>query len=49
MSLSNQAQEAMATSLGGGQLLEPFPLAVVNDAQRIVIRALSSRTDADRI
>ena len=39
----------MATVMGGGQILEPFAINVVNDAQRIVIRALSKRTDAEKI
>ena len=32
LSLGNQAQDAIATALSGGQILEPFPLTVVNDA-----------------
>lgn len=39
----------MATVMSGGQILEPFAMNVVNDAQRIVIRALSKRTDAEKI
>ena len=39
----------MATVMSGGQILEPFAMNVVNDAQRIVIRALSRRTDAEKI
>ena len=32
LSLGPQTQEAMTPVLGGGQILEPFPLTVVNDA-----------------
>ena len=39
----------MATVMSGGQILEPFAMNVVNDAQRIVIRSLSKRTDAEKI
>ena len=39
----------MATVMSGDQILEPFTMNVVNDAQRIVIRALSKRSDAEKI
>ena len=39
----------MATVLSGDQILEPFTMNVVNDAQRIVIRALSKRSEAEKI